>query len=313
MGKDKEKKSKAAQKIEDEKIQKIVKRLEGEEIVKERVNIEAKLMPSPPNQEGVNVRIKLQILDKSFYAKGAKLFYNAGLDKFEVIEMAQIDLDNFAVNLDNIPKEIQILYYVQILDKSGVWTQFPRPEKLVKDSAEEPYFSFSVEPNGTISFKKEWDDAKLSKCPVCGYACQPNWDICPECKTPLYDTMQEVFQDAQDAKIKALKAKKAEEPGWEDATDEEWRSLPECPNCGYTVQMDWHNCPVCNFDLSTVKLEKKESYQELMTEEEKEKKEESSQISEVIKKKDKIDKKSKEGKEKAGKSEWKDEQGIDIL
>ncbi len=312
MGSKKEaKKSKVEQKIEDEKIQKIVKRLEGEDKVKERVRVDAKLMPSNPNQDGVNVKVKVQILDKSFYAKDAKLFFNAGAEKFEDIGMDKLDMDNFAVLLQNIPKEIQVLYYVQILDKSGIWTQFPRPEKVVKDSTEEePYFSFSVEPDGAISFKKAWDDASLVNCRVCGYACQKSWDVCPECRTPLYDTTQEVFLDAEKSKTESRKQKKLEaEESWEDATDEEWRTLPECPSCGYTVQMEWQKCPVCNFDLSTVDLKKKVSHEDLMSAEEKENQEEQPESDSKKKKPE------EKGIKKKDDSKWdrENKNGVDVL
>jgi len=294
----------------DERIQKIVKRLASEEKVQERVKVEARVVSSFANQDGVNVKVKLQILDPSFYAKGAKVFFNAGTEKFEDIDMEKVDMDNFAVILGNVPKEIQIVYYIQIRDKSGAWQQFPRPELIDTDgiSQEEPYFSFSVEPNGTISFKKEWDDTGLVDCRVCGYTCQPTWDKCPECKTPLYDTHQEVFQDAQSAKMAARKQMKADaDGGWEDASDEFWRGNPECPNCGYTVDLNWHDCPICNFDLTTVELAKKESYEEFMTDEEKE---EAAKLSNVKKhKKSMKDAPQPEEEE----PDWEDEDGVDIL
>ncbi|MHA1436407.1 MAG: hypothetical protein ACTSPD_02415 [Promethearchaeota archaeon] len=302
------KKTKADKEAEEEQIKKIMKRLESEEKEKERVKIEARLVPSSQGQQGVNVKIKLQILDSSFYAKGAKVFFNAGTEKFEDIDMEKLDMDNFAIVLSNIPKEIQILYYVKILDKSGQWQQFPRPELIDPNDptqSYEPYFSFSVEPDGTISFKKEWDDSGLLTCRVCGYACQRTWDICPECKTPLYDTTQEVFIDDQKAKIeKRKKIKEEAELTWEDASDEIWRGLPECPNCGYTVQLEWSTCPVCKFDLTTVELKKKASYEEFMTEEEK------AEYSNLKKTK----KEKQKDKDKAEKEPvWEDEEGIDIL
>jgi len=324
MGKEKKKKKKAdsiknasdkADKVDekDERILKIMKRLEGEEKVQERVNVEAKLVSSPPNQPGVNIKIKLQILDTSFYAKAAKVFFNAGTDKFDDIDMEKVDMDNFAVILANVPKEIQIVYYVSIRDKSGSWQQFPRPELIETDgtSEEEPYFSFSVEADGTISYKKEWDDSGTIACKVCGKACLPSWDRCPECKTPLYDTTQAVFLDEQHAKTEARKKMKKElEDSWEDASDEEWRGLPECPNCGYTVQLEWAKCPICNFDLTTVELQKMESYEEFMTEEEKEAATKRNAIKEPKEHpKEKIKKKKKKPEEPI----WKDEDGVDIL
>jgi len=311
--KKKEKKSKEEERLEEEKIAKIVKRLESEEVVKERVEVEARLIPST-DPDTANVKIKLKILDDSFYAKGATVFYNAGTENFEDVEMEKVDMDNFAIILNNVPKEIQIIYYIKIKDKSGALQQFPRPELIQKDgtSEEEPYFSFSVEPDGSLSFKKEWDDSGLVKCGVCGYACLPSWDNCPECRTPIYDTFQEVFADEQKAKLEARKQVKqqAEEGNWEDASDDIWRGLPECPNCGYVVQLEWQKCPVCQFDLSTVELKKKESYEEFMTEEEKE---EAAKMSEISKRKQKIKKNLKDAKKESEEPTWEDEEGVDVL
>ena len=49
---------------------------------------------------------------------------------------------------------------------------------------------------------------------------------------------------------------------WEKAqqTDEVWRGLPTCPNCGTSVQPDWSTCPVCNFDLKNVQLKKEAAF-----------------------------------------------------
>ena len=303
------KKTTTKEDLEEDKIQKIVKRLESEDKKKERVRVEAKLVSAAPNQEGVNVKVKAQILDPSFYAKAIKLFFNAGTENFEDVDMEKVDMDNFAVILGNIPKEIQILYYIKIRDKSGEWQQFPRPELLDPNDptqTTEPYYSFSVEPDGAISYKKDWDESGLTKCPVCGYMCQPHWKRCPECNTPLYDTTQEVFIDKQQEKEQKLKEQANPEVSWEDAADEQWRTLPECPNCGYTVQLEWAKCPVCNFDLTTVNLEEKPAYEEFMTEEEKEQME---KMSEIKKRKEKSKDKLKEKKEEV----WDDENGVDIL
>jgi RNA polymerase subunit RPABC4/transcription elongation factor Spt4 len=304
----KKKKDKVDEK--DERVQKIVKRLQSEDVITERVRVEARLVSSP-DKTGVNVKIKAQILDPSFYAKACTLYYNAGTEKFEHIIMEKIDQDNFAVVLANIPTEIQIIYYIMILDKSGASQQFPRPELIQTDgtSEEEPYFSFMVEPDGTIAFKKEWDDGGLVDCRVCGYACQRHWDVCPECKSPLYDTFQEVLLDDQKAKLEARKKLKEDyEDSWDDSSDEAWRSLPECPNCGYTVQMEWSECPVCHFDLSSVELEKKASYEEFMSEEDKE---EAAELSDIKKRKKKI--KDINDKEEEEEPSWEDEEGVDIL
>jgi hypothetical protein len=305
------KKSKDKVDEKDERIQKIVKRLQSDDVIDDRVRVEARLVSSP-DQAGVNVKVKVQVLDPSFYAKACTLYYNAGSANFENILMEKIDQDNFAVVLGNIPKEIQIIYYIKMLDKSGEYQEFPRPELIQTDgtSEEEPYFSFMVEPDGVISFKKEWDDSGLVDCKVCGYVCQPTWDICPECKTPLYDTFQEVLLDDQKAKVEARKQMKEDaEVSWDDASDEEWRGLPECPNCGYTVQTEWATCPVCQFDLSSIELEKKASYEEFMTEEEKEAAE--AEISEIKKSKKKMKDKIEEKKDEE--PDWEDEEGIDIL
>ena len=253
--------------LEEEKILKVVKRIEEEEKGQERIEIRANLISAPPGQIGASVKITLKIKDPSFYAKAGSIVYSAGTDEFEEISMQKIDLDNFAAKLENIPRETAVLYYVKILDKSGEWVQYPRPYDLKEEDAEtEPYYQFTVEANGSISYKKMWDDTNLTKCPVCGYMCYPTWDECPECNTPLYDTYQEIFEEDQKEKEERLQKRKEleEEIAWSEAqgTAESWRGLPECPNCGYNVQVDWVNCPVCSYDLSRVKLEKKPAYAE---------------------------------------------------
>ena len=309
-------KKKKQKEIFEERIEKVVRRIEDEEKGEERVSIKANLISSPPGQIGASVKISLQIKDTSFYAKGATIEFSAGTDEWESVTMEKINLDNFSGVLNDVPKETKVLYFIKILDKSGEWVQYPRVHDLKEEDADaEPYFQFTVEVDGGLSYKKEWDDDNLSKCPVCGYMCSIAWDECPECNTTLIDTTQEVFLDDQKKKEEEIEKRKdlEDEIAWSEAqgTADTWKGLPECPNCGYTVQLEWETCPVCSFNISAVKLEKAPVYaeeDEAYTPEEGENEEEK-QISPK-----KLKKKMKEEKEKEKKVPFAPpEDDIDIL
>ena len=173
--------------------------------------------------------------------------------------MDKIDDNNFSVVLANIPVDMTILYYLELLDRGGVWLK-----QLRNEEKQEP-FEFSTSKDG-VQEKKDWDDPDLIKCEVCGYMCRKHWDECPECHTPLYDTTQEIFMDEQAAKERQrAKETDPDEIAWQEAqqTDEFWKALPDCPSCGYTVQPDWSACPVCGFDLQSVELKKKAVYDDV--------------------------------------------------
>ena len=45
-----------------------------------------------------------------------------------------------------------------------------------------------------------------------------------------------------------IKFNKAAEIMNED--EQVWKELPNCPQCSYTVQLEWKKCPICGFKLS---------------------------------------------------------------
>ncbi|MHA1872148.1 MAG: hypothetical protein ACTSXF_14475, partial [Promethearchaeota archaeon] len=243
------------------KITKITKRLELERKYADRVTAFARMMPSNIESGSINVKINLRINDDSFFVRQAKLWYSAGADEFRSVMMDKIDDSNFSIIITNIPIDITVLYYFELMDKSGVWL------KQLKDEAEQKTYEFSTSKDG-IKEATDWDETGLIKCEVCGYMCRPEWETCPECNTPLHDTTQEIFLEDQKRKEEELKKQMdPDEIAWREAqqTDEFWRGLPECPNCGFAVQPDWASCPVCGFDLTTVELKPKAVYEDLET------------------------------------------------
>jgi RNA polymerase subunit RPABC4/transcription elongation factor Spt4 len=211
-------------------------------------------MPSDIKSGKLSVKINLRINDESFLTRQAKLWYNAS-GEFESVMMDRIDDSNYSVVLANIPIDMTILYYFEILDKGGVWV------KQLRNEAEQQTYEFSTGKDG-IKEVTEWETEGLVKCSVCGYMCRPEWDNCPECNTPLHDEMmtQEVFIEDQKKK-EEIRAKETDtdEIAWKEAqeVDEFWKGLPECPSCGYTVQEDWAKCPVCGAELNPSELKKK--------------------------------------------------------
>ena len=243
------------------KIDGITNRLERERATADRVVAFARMMPSNLETGKINVKVSLKIVDKSFYCRQSKIWYSAGADEFREAVMDKVDDMNFAVVLANIPLDMTVLYYFELLDKGGVWL------KQLKDEEEQKTYEFSTGKDG-VKEVKDWEDDNLVKCEVCGYMCRTEWDDCPECNTPLHDTTQEIFIDDQTSKEEKRKLESdPDEIAWKEAqqTDEIWRGLPECPNCGFTVQPDWSACPVCSFDLTAVKLEAKAVYEDLET------------------------------------------------
>ncbi|MBD3350278.1 MAG: hypothetical protein GF364_02215 [Candidatus Lokiarchaeota archaeon] len=242
------------------KLQKITDRIERERRDAERVIAFARMMPSNIETGKLNVKINLRVIDKSFYCREAKLWYSA-TGEFESVRMDKIDDRNFSIVLANIPIDMTVLYYFELLDRGGVWL------KQLRNEEEQKTYEFSTGKDG-VTEATDWDTSDLVKCSVCGYMCRPEWDKCPECNTPIHDDMmyQEVFLDDQvEKEEKRAKETDPDEIAWKEAqeTDEFWRGLPECPSCAYTVQEDWAKCPVCGFDLTSVELKKKAVYDDV--------------------------------------------------
>jgi hypothetical protein len=247
-------KKKKEEELFEKKVSEIASRLTRERLDEPRWKVKIVLVPSRPGQEGVSVKVSVAILDKSFYCRAINILFSAGTAEYQTVDMHKIDMDNFEVVLEKIPEEVRIMFYMKMLDKSGEW---------ITDDNQGKFFTFTAEPGGKITFDSEWEDKRLIPCHVCGYECRIEWDECPSCNTPLHDTSQSIFADEQKAKEDARRQVKEDESWkWEEAqsTDEVWRGLPECPSCGSAVQPEWKKCPICGFDLTSVKLQKKDIY-----------------------------------------------------
>ncbi|MHA1731389.1 MAG: hypothetical protein ACTSU5_05570 [Promethearchaeota archaeon] len=264
-------KKKKYEKLFESKVDTITNRLQAEHKEERRWEVRTILIPildasGEASKDFVNVKISVSIKDKFFYCRGITAHFSAGTEEWRDAQMepdksklsGSVDMDEWAIVLANIPLEIQVMFYLELLDKSG--------EKLTDDN-DGKFYTFTTEPGGMIGQEDEWDDNRLIKCEVCGYMCRPEWDECPGCNTPLSEfyTRQEVFITDQEKKEQERKAQQEDDSWvWEEAqqTDEIWRGLPECPSCGTTVQPDWLKCPICDFDLTTVELKKKGIYED---------------------------------------------------
>lgn len=265
-------KKKKFEKLFEDKVDKITDRLQAEHKEEKRWEVRTVLIPimdasGEKSKEYINVKIAVSIKDKYFYCRGIKAHFSAGTEEWREANMEpdkskmsdSIDMDEWAIVLANIPLEIQVMFYLVLLDKSG---------NTLTDDNEGKFYTFTTEPGGMIdTAHDEWGDSRLIKCEVCGYMCQPDWDECPGCNTHLSEfyTRQEIFVDDQKKKENERKAIQDDDSLiWEEAqqTDEIWRGLPECPSCGTAVQPDWLQCPICHFDLSTVDLKKKGLYED---------------------------------------------------
>ncbi|GAB4317986.1 MAG: hypothetical protein Kow0069_20970 [Promethearchaeota archaeon] len=272
-------KERKKKKLFEKKVDQIAERLAAERKEERRWLVRTSLIPvmdsaGEASKEVVNVKISVSIKDRFFYCRGVTVKFSAGTEDWQEAKMEpdkgrlsdSVDMDEWAIVLANIPIEIQVMFYLELLDKSG--------EVLVDDN-EGNFYTFTTEPGGMIDQSSEWDDRRLVRCTVCGYHCQPTWEECPACNTPLseFQARQEIFLDDQKKKEEELKAKQEDDSLiWEEAqqTDEIWRGLPDCPSCGYTVQPDWTRCPICNFDLTSVELKKKGIYEDEFEENDKE-------------------------------------------
>jgi RNA polymerase subunit RPABC4/transcription elongation factor Spt4 len=181
------------------------------------------------------------------------LWYSAGAEEFKSCMMDKLDDMNYTVVLANIPIDTTVLYYIEMLDRGGVWL------KRYMDEKEQTPFEFSTSREGVQEISN-WSDPDLIKCTVCDYMCRREWDICPGCRTPLHDQMltQEIFQEDQLQKER-IRAKETDPDvlAWKSVESEEI-ILSECPSCGYAYQPDWDLCPICNYDLKKNQNREKE-------------------------------------------------------
>lgn len=253
----------------EKQVDQIANRLQSEHKEEGRWEVRTILIPimgEGADAKSVNVKIAVSIKDKFFYCRGITAHFSAGTEewreaKFEPDKSRlsdSVDMDEWAIILANIPLETRIIFYLDLLDKSG---------ETLRDDNDGKFYQFTTEPGGMIGEDSDWDDDRLIKCTVCGYMCRPEWDECPACNTPLdeFQTRQEIFVNDQEQKEEEREKEKDDDSWkWAEAqqTDEIWRGLPECPSCGSAVQPEWLKCPICNFDLSSVDLEKKGIYED---------------------------------------------------
>ncbi|MBD3351172.1 MAG: hypothetical protein GF364_06775 [Candidatus Lokiarchaeota archaeon] len=236
----------------EKKVENILYRIEQERISQPNSTVMARMMASNLRSGKINVKFIVQINDDSFYCKQVKLFHSVGAREFSEAIMDRIEDNKFGIILANIPIDTTVLYYIEMLDKGGVWI------KRLKDDEKQEPFEFSTTREGVKEIS-DWDDPNLIRCRICDYMCHPEWDICPGCKTPLYDNMlqQEIFQEDQEEKErKRADQKDPQRIAWENMASVFYEPLPECPNCGAAYQPDWNKCPICDYDLENLAEEK---------------------------------------------------------
>jgi len=181
------------------KKQKILYRIQKENIEKPRSEVIARMLASNIDQTKINVKILVKITDESFFCKGVKLWFSASAENYKPIMMEEISEGIFGIVLANIPENTTVLYYIELLDKSGLWLKRFRHE-----NTQEP-FEFYVTKSG-VKEVADWDVEGLVRCRVCDYMCQPSWDICPGCKTPLHDEelIPSMFEEKKDSENKKI-------------------------------------------------------------------------------------------------------------
>jgi uncharacterized OB-fold protein len=240
-----------------EKISKATKRMARERREEGAFEIKANMIPTS-RPEYFTVKLTMQIKDQSFFGRACRVSFSAGAKDYQTVNARKVSDEQYSFMLEEIPVDTRVLYFVEFLDRGGVWVRDDNSGKL---------YTFATNKEGTIDTRSddEWAVERGVKCNVCGYLCLPEWDECPECNTPLHeDLSQELLLDEQKKKQAIQeKQKDVEAIAWEEAqkTDEVWRGLPPCPNCGVSVQPEWASCPVCGQSLKDVKLEKHAIYE----------------------------------------------------
>lgn len=237
-------KNKKLKKEYDEKIRKIGDRLEHERISRKIASVAARMIPSPVDNTKLNVKIFVKINDTSFYCREIKIHFSIGNVDFQIAKLEKLENDLFGIKLINIPLDVTVLYFFDMLDKGGVWL------KLLKSEDDNEPFEFSTFNIGISEFTDEWS-VNLIKCDVCDYMCKSEWDICPGCKSPMHDIQQEIFQQDQIAREESYKPKS-------EYDNELWKNLPECQSCGNAVRIEWESCPICGSELKNLQIKSKE-------------------------------------------------------
>ena len=238
--------------IQDKDRKQSLSRMENERLSVNNFELKISLIPTN-NPDLFKVRMTIKILEESFFAKAAKIYYSALDVTNQELDLMPLGNESFAVTLDDLPIDTQVMFYLSVLNKSGVW---------VTDDNDGKLYRFITTRGGRLdtSDEDDWDVKRGVKCQVCGYLCLREWDECPNCNSPLHSVLQEVLQDDQKKKEERRKREQdLDAIAWEDAqvTDDVWRGLPTCPQCGSAVQPDWAACPICSYNLEGIKLEKK--------------------------------------------------------
>ncbi|MHA1129459.1 MAG: hypothetical protein ACTSQI_12050 [Candidatus Helarchaeota archaeon] len=90
-------------------------------------------------------------------------------------------------------------------------------------------------PSNTTPIVEVYENKNLVVCPECSYGCNPVWDKCPICGTPI----------ASSANLQ-----KITEVDFEFDQDSLKKQLIPCPNCQYACDPSWTTCPICQTKLS---------------------------------------------------------------
>ena len=238
--------------IQDKDRKQALNRMENERLSAKNFDLKITMIPTD-NPSLFKVKLTIKILEESFFAKAAKIYYSALDITNQELECTFLGNETFTVTLNDLPVDTQVLFYLSVLNKSGVW---------VNDDNDGKLYRFTTSKGGKLDTRDEddWDVKRGVKCQVCGYLCLKEWDECPNCGSPLQSVLQEVLLDEQQKKEEQRKKEQdLDAIAWEDAqtTDDVWRGLPTCPQCGSAVQPDWASCPICSYNLEGVKLEKK--------------------------------------------------------
>jgi hypothetical protein len=256
------------------KVEHIANRMEQERKQRPIISVAARMVPSAPGSHKLNVRIMVKVNDESFYCRQINLLYSAGIETspenlgngaYQKVNMESEDRVNYRILLANIPFDMTILYYFELMDKSGV------SFNEMKDKETHAPFEFSTFNLG-IKEESDWEDLELIKCDVCDYMCNKHWLECPGCHSSLHDTDQSIFADEQNTKERNLESLTSPYASSVGGSENDATYIPEaleeCPSCHISVQHDWPECPICHTSLdkvhSTVKKANKTSNRDVL-------------------------------------------------
>ncbi len=233
-------------------LDKAADRMETERDDRGKFRVTQSVIPTA-DPEYFKVKLTMEVIDRTFFGLSCRINYSAGAQEFQKVNARKLNEDLYEFTLEKIPVDTRVLYSLEFLDRGGEW---------VVDDNNGTFYTFATNADGTIDthHEDEWQVDRSFKCEVCGYMCLPEWDTCPNCNTPLHEDLTgELLLDEQQKKAAVQhRERDAEAIAWAEAqeTDEVWRGLPSCPECGMSVQPEWAKCPVCSLDLTQYQLEK---------------------------------------------------------